>query len=93
MFSSVFLFNGLMLDFFFNKKNLFIFGCAGSSLLLRLFSSCGEQGLLSGCSAQASLVAEHRLYVLQASVVAARGLGGCGSWALEHRLSHCGTWA
>ena len=30
-------------------KNVFIFGCAGSSLLHRLFSSCGEQGLL--CSA------------------------------------------
>ena len=27
---------------------MFIF-CAGSSLLLRLFPSCGQQGLLSGC--------------------------------------------
>ena len=32
-------------------KCLFIFGCAGSSVLLRLFSSCGEQGLLSSFSA------------------------------------------
>ena len=38
-------------DFF---LNLFIFGCAGSSLLQELFSSCGEQGLLSSCSALAS---------------------------------------
>ena len=34
---------------------LFTFDCAGSSLLLGLFSSCGEQGLLSLCSAQSSL--------------------------------------
>jgi len=41
------------------KKNyLFIFGCAGSLLLLRLFSSCSEWGFLI---AVASLVAEHRL--------------------------------
>lgn len=31
----------------------FILGCAGSSLLCGLFS-WGEQGLLSGCSAQVS---------------------------------------
>ena len=36
------------------KNYLFIFGCAGPSLLLRLFSSCSEQGLLSGCGAQAA---------------------------------------
>ena len=34
--------------------NLFIFGCAGSSLLHGLFSSCGERGLLSSCPARAS---------------------------------------
>ena len=34
---------------------LFIcFGCAGSLLLHRFSSSCGEQGLLSSCSAHAS---------------------------------------
>ena len=33
---------------------LFIFGYAGSSLLHRLFSSCGKQELLCGCGAQAS---------------------------------------
>ena len=43
-----------------------MFGYARSLLLLRLFSSCGERGLLSSRSAQAShcgasLVAEHRL--------------------------------
>ena len=31
-----------------------IFVCPGSSSLHELFSSWGEQGLLSGCSAQAS---------------------------------------
>ena len=28
-----------------------------------------------------------------ASVVAARGLRGCGSQALEHGLNSCGVWA
>ena len=32
----------------------FIFGCTGSLLLHRHFSSCGEQGLLSSCGARAS---------------------------------------
>ena len=32
-------------------KNIYIFGSAGSSLLRRLFSSCGKWGLLSSCGA------------------------------------------
>ena len=45
---------------------LFIFGCVGSSLCVRAFSSCGKQGLLfiavhGLLIAVASLVAEHRL--------------------------------
>ena len=33
---------------------LLIFGCPGSRCCTRAFSSCGEQGLLSSCSAQVS---------------------------------------
>ena len=40
----------------------FICGCTGSSLLCKALSSCGEWGLLSGCGAQASLVARLRLW-------------------------------
>ena len=40
--------------FFFLINFLFILGCAGSPLLRGLFSSCGEQGLLSSSGAQAS---------------------------------------
>ena len=36
------------------KKKLFFCGCAGSSLLCGLFSSCSKQGLISGCDARAS---------------------------------------
>ena len=36
------------------KKILFIFGCAGSSLLCGVFSSCIEWVLLSGCGVRAS---------------------------------------
>ena len=41
----------------------------------------------------ASLVAEHGLWGMWASTVVGRGLSGCGFWALEHRLSSCGSWA
>ena len=40
----------------------------------------------------ASLVAEHRLQGMQASVVAARGLSSYSSWGLEHRLNSYGAW-
>ena len=35
--------------FFSYGYRFFFFGCAGSLLLCRLFSSCGEWGLLFGC--------------------------------------------
>ena len=49
---------------------LFIFGCAGSSLLLAFFSSCDKQWLLGGglLAVAASLTAEHWLQDVQASV-------------------------
>ena len=45
---------------------VFIFGCAESSLLRRLFSSCSESGLLSSCSVW--------LLIAGASPVAVQGL-------------------
>ena len=62
------------------KKTLlkFILGYAGSSLLHGLFSSCTKWGLFSCCRAWAL---KHM------------GLSSYGSWALEHRLNSCGTWA
>ena len=41
---------------------LFIFGCVGSVLLLGLFSSCGNWGLLSSCGVLASLIEEPGLH-------------------------------
>ena len=56
---------------------VFIYGCAGSSLLLGHFSSWGEPASRcrgsSCCGAQALGV--------KASVAAALGLGSCGAWA------------
>ena len=76
---------------------IFIFGCAWSSLLCRLVSSC-EWGLLSIAVhrlliAVASLVAEHGLQNTWASVVVAHELSSCSTWALEHRLNSLGSWA
>ena len=41
--------------------------------------------------AVAFLIAEHRLYGSQASVVATHGLSSCDSQAREHKLSSCGS--
>ena len=61
---------------------IFIFDCAVSSLLHTAFSSC---------AVQASLVMEHWLQGMRASVVGAHRLSSSGSRAPEHRLSNCGT--
>ena len=78
---------------FFKKINfiyLFIYGCAWSSLMLRLFSRCGKQGLLSSCGTWGSHCSDF-------SCSGARALGhmgfSSGSRALEHRLSSCGAQA
>ena len=45
----------------------------------------GEWGPLSSCGAGASPA--------EASLIGGVGFSSCGSWALEHRLSSCGTQA
>ena len=76
---------------------------SGLPCCARAFSSCSEQGLLfvavrglliawaSHCGGFSCCGA--RALGVQASVVAACGLSSCGSRALEHRLSSCGTQA
>ena len=69
---------------------LFIFGCAGSSLLHGLFSSCSEQGLI--------VIAVDKLLIVVASLAVALALGcvgfsSCGVQAPECRLSGCSAWA
>ena len=39
-----------------------------------------------------AFVVEHGLECAWASVIVARELSSCDSWALEHRLNSCGTW-
>ena len=67
-------------SFFKKIKDLFIFGCAGSSLLcgLSLFVVCGLLMVV------ASLIVEHMLYSVDFS--------RCGLWALWCWLSSCGAW-
>ena len=59
--------------FFFLRFYLFIFGCDGSSLLIRLFSSFSEHRLLSSNGVWAS---RHGSFSC------------CGAWALEHTGCH-----
>ena len=72
---------------------LCIFGCMGSSLLHMGFLYFGERALLSSCLVWASccggfsLVAEHGLCGVWASVVAGRGLLSTGSVVVLHGLS------
>ena len=83
---------------------LFIFGCAGSSLLHRLFSGCGEGGLLSSCSSRASYCSglsgrEARMGSLAVKHAWALWLwsthGLSAAWAsvvVAHGLSSCSFW-
>ena len=84
----------LIIDRFLKKCiYLLIFGCAGPSLLHRLFSSRGERRLLSSFGVWASHCGGFSCCGAWAqtpqSLVLAAGLSGSGSWALEHRLSSC----
>ena len=74
--------SGKTAPIFIKNNQLIFFGYAGSSLLRRFLSSCGEWGAYSWLLiAEASLVAEPGLEGTWASVVSVCGLSGCGSWA------------
>ena len=73
----------LLKKFFFNL--FYFFGCAGSLLLQRLFSSCGEQGLRSSCDAQASHSGGFSCY--KAWALGRAGFRSCGTWTQQLRLS------
>ena len=61
-------------------------------MLHRFFSNCNEQSLLFSCGAQASFSCCSAQGLRCADFVPeAPGLSSCGSQALEHRLSSCGT--
>ena len=76
------------------SKFIYLFLAAGSLLLHGLLSRHSKCVLLSSCSGWASsLAAQHGLEGTRASVVMARGLSSCGSWAPEHKLNRCGAWA
>ena len=81
----------------FKNKFIYLFLAAlGLRCCTQAFSSCGERGLLfvvvhGLLIAVASLCCGARALGAWASVVVARGLSSCGSWALELRLSSCGA--
>ena len=71
------------------KKTNFFLVALGLCCFTRALPRCGELGLLS---VVASLVAEHGLWGVWASVVAAHRLSSHGSWALKcTSFSSCGT--
>jgi len=65
-------------DLFFFQFDLFIFGYAGPSLLLRLFSSWGEQGLLWSFGVQASHCGG---FSYGAQALGPEGFSSFGRWA------------
>ena len=84
---------GSFFPFFFFQ---FIFGCTGSSLLSASFLQLWRVGATLRCGARASHCGGFSCCGAQAlgawaSVLAAHGLGSCGSRALECRLSSCGA--
>ena len=82
------------------KKNNFIcfliFGCAGSSSLCGLFSSCGDCSLVAGAS-HCGVFSCCRAQTLECLLLGLWRLwsvccfSSCSVWALEHRLSSCGA--
>ena len=71
------------------KKIIRYLFLAGPSFLPRLFSSCGEQGLLFSCSTRASHCGG--LFCWGAQALLGRvGFSSCGYWDLEHRFLSCG---
>ena len=65
---------------------LFVLGCAGSSLLCKLFPSCGKRRLLSSCGILAS---HHSGFCCEARAPGCMGFSSCGFQALEHGLGSC----
>ena len=60
-------------------------GLVGSSLLCRLFASCGKWRLLPSCGAQTSHYSA--FFCCGTRALGHAGLGRCGFQALEHRLN------
>ena len=66
---------------------------------MQAFLCCVELGLLSSCHAWASYYGSFSCFRARAlrcmgfRSCSTHGLSGCGSLALEHRLSSWGTWA
>ena len=71
--------------------SLFTFDSAGSLMLSGFCSSCGEQGLLSSCSANASRCGGFCCCWVWA--LGCVGFSSYCSWAREHRFNSYGTWA
>ena len=72
-------------------KNLFILGCAGSSLLAQAFTICPstEWRLLSSCHVRPSHCSG--LSWCGAGVLEHKDFSSFSSWVLEWGLSHCGA--
>ena len=83
-----FLFLVLLVDYLIFDNFIFIylfsFGCAVSSLLYRLSSSCGERGLLSSCSAGASHCGGFSC--CRARTLGFEGVSSSGTWAQQLQL-------
>ena len=72
-------------------KNAFVHFCLhGLCCSKRAFSSCGEQGLLSGCCKGTSHCGS--VSYCRAWALGHMGFSSCSSWALECGLSSCGAW-
>ena len=68
---------------------IYLFGYAESSQLRGLIPSCDQQGLRSSCCMWAS---DHSGFsCCRARVLGCLSFSGCGTCALEHRLSSCDT--
>ena len=81
----------LFVDWLTKKNYVFISGCAGSSLLCGLFSSCREQELLCSCGAQTSHCGGFSC--CRAQALRHMGFSSYIFRALESRLNSSASWA
>ena len=78
----------LMILFFLKYNFIYFWLCLVFAADSRLSSNCEEQGLLHSCGAWASHCHSFSCCRILRSV----GLQQCGSLALGHRISSCGSW-
>ena len=72
---------------------MFVYGCAGSLSLRRLFSRCSAGPTLAAVLEVPGPLTVAAFLAVEHGRSRRSGFRNGSSWALEHRLNSCGAWA